>query len=153
LSSGRSSSGRSTCRLGRCLAGGLAVVLGLSPALSLAIGSPLGPRIESVPELIVEGDRPEISACLYSAQLAATRGPEFARIRWSPSVSDESLVREYRRGDEWTRVTTFEASALTQGRWWLFSKRRWVEVRVECRQVNEKAPVVTLRALPETPAR
>ena len=130
----------------------LAVVLGLLPAVSMAAGSQnFPPRAKSVQELIVDGDRPEISACLYSAQLAVSKGREFERIRWSNRISDESVVREYRLAADWVRVTRFEASALTQGRG-LFSKQRWVDVLVECQQVNEKAPIVTLRLKLETTA-
>jgi hypothetical protein len=123
----------------------LAVVLGLLPALSLAAGSPsFVPRIKSVHELIVDGTRPEISACLYAAEVAVDKGHEFDRIRWSDSISDESVVREYPLAGDWVRMTRFEASALTQGKG-LFSIQRWVPVLVECQQVNEKAPVVSLR--------
>jgi hypothetical protein len=94
--------------------------------------------------LIVEGDRPEISACLYSAQLAVSRSREFERIRWGDRISDESVVREYRLAADWVRVTKFDASALTK-RTGLFFGERWVDVLVECQQVNEKAPLVTLR--------
>jgi hypothetical protein len=116
----------------------------LLPSYSLAAGSPsFAPQIKSVHQLIVEGDRPEISACLYSAQLAVNKSHEFERIRWSDSVSDESVVREYRLAGDWVRVTKFEARALTQGTG-LFSTQRWVDVLVECQQVNEKAPNVNL---------
>jgi hypothetical protein len=104
-----------------------------------------------VRELIIEGDRPEISACLYSAQLAVDRSHEFERLRWSDSISDQSLVREYQLAGDWVRVTQFEASALTQ-RTGLFSRQRWVDVLVECQQVNEKAPIVTMRLKLEKPA-
>ena len=79
-----------------------------------------------------------------AAQLAVSRGHEFERIRWSDKISDQSVVREYRLATDWVRVTKFEASALTQGTG-LFSRQRWVDVLVECQQVNEKAPIVTLR--------
>jgi hypothetical protein len=122
-----------------------AVVFGLLPALSLAAGSPsFVRRIKSVHELIVEGQRPEISACLYSAELAVSKSHEFESIRWSDSVSDESVVREYRLAEDLVRVTRFEASALGRGAG-LFSRQRWLDVLVECQQVNEKAPIVTLR--------
>jgi hypothetical protein len=42
------------------------------------------------------------------------------------------------------RVTQFAASVLTLSKG-LFSRGHWVDVLVECQQVNEKAPVVTLR--------
>jgi len=122
-----------------------AAVLGSASALSLAAGSPsFVPQIKSVHELIVEGDRPEISACLYSAQIAVRQSHEFERIRWSDRISDESVVREYRLAADLVRVTKFEASALTQGPG-VFSKERWVDVLVECQQINEKAPTVTVR--------
>jgi hypothetical protein len=121
------------------------VVFGLLPALCLAAGSTsFARRIRSVPELIVEGQRPEISACLYSAQLAVSKSQEFESIRWSDGISDESVVREYHLGADLVRVTKFDASALTEGTG-LFSWQRWVDVLVECQQINEKAPVVTLR--------
>jgi hypothetical protein len=97
-----------------------------------------------VRELIIEGDRPEISACLYSAQLAVDRSSEFRRLRWSDSVSDVSVVQEYHRGADWVRITTFQGSALLQGAG-LFSPQRWTDVLVECQQINEQAPSVTLR--------
>ena len=123
----------------------LAVALGALPAVSAAAGSPsFAPRTKSVHELIVEGERPEISACLYSAQLAVNKSHEFERIRWRESISDESVVREYRLAGDWVRVTKFAATALPRGSG-LFSSWRWVEVLVECQQVNEKEPIVTLR--------
>jgi hypothetical protein len=119
--------------------------LGLLPALVLAAGSQSFPRrIKSLHELVVEGDRPEISACLYSAQLAVSHGGEFDRIRWSDDVSDATLVREYRLAEDWVRVTKFPASARTQSAG-LFSRQRWVDVVVECEQINERPPIVTLR--------
>jgi hypothetical protein len=128
------------------------VVLGLLPSLSLAAGSlSFAPRLKSVHELIVAGERPEISACLYSAELAVTHSHEFERLRWSDSISDQSVVQEYRLAGDWVRVTKFDASALAYGAG-LFSTRHWVDVRVECQQVNEKAPTVTLRLKPEKPA-
>jgi len=124
------------------------VVFALLPALCLAAGSSgFARRIKSVPTLIVEGERPEISACLYSSQLAVSKSQEFESIRWSDTISDETVVREYQLGADLVRVTKFEASALTEraGLFSLFSRQRWVDVLVECRQINEKAPVVTLR--------
>jgi hypothetical protein len=126
------------------------MVLGAVPALCLAAGSSsFAPRIKSVHELIVEGDRPEISACLYAAQLAVSQGHEFERIRWSDRISDKSVVRETQAAGKLVRVTTFEASALTE-RTGLFSKGHWVDVQVECQQIDEKAPRATLlRRKPE----
>ena len=127
----------------------VSIFLGAVPALCLAAGSSsFAPRIKSVHELIVEGDRPEISACLYAAQLAVGQSQEFDRIRWSERISDETLVRETRAAGELVRTTKFEASARTLGKG-LFSRRHWIDVLVECRQVNEKAPVVTVRRKPE----
>jgi hypothetical protein len=127
----------------------VAIALGAVPALCLAAGSSsFAPRIKSVHELIVEGDRPEISACLYAAQLNVSQSHEFERIRWSDRISDESVVRETQAAGQLVRVTTFEASALTEGTG-LLSRGHWVDVQVECQQVNEKAPVVTLSRKPE----
>lgn len=124
-------------------------MLGLLPVLSLAAGSPsIPPRIKSVQQLIVAGERPEIGACLYSAQLEMKNSHEFERLRWSNSISDKSVVREYRLGGDWVRVTRFEAMALPQGTG-LFSSPHWVDILVECQQVNEKAPIVSLRLKPE----
>jgi hypothetical protein len=117
----------------------------MPPSPSSAAGSPsFAHRIKSVHELIIEGERPEISGCLYSAELAASQGEEFERIRWNERISEESVVREYRLAGDWVRVTKFPATALTRGAG-LFSGQRWVDVLVECQQVNEKAPIVTLR--------
>jgi hypothetical protein len=122
-----------------------AIVLGFLPALAPAAGSlSFARQVKSVRELIIAGDRPEISACLYSAQLAVDTSHEFERLRWSDSISDASVVREYLRGEDWVRVTRFEASGLTQ-RTGPFSRQRWADVMVECQQVNEAAPVVTFR--------
>jgi hypothetical protein len=130
----------------------VAVLLALLPALSPAAGSSgFVPRIKSVHELIVEGDRPEISACLYSAELAVSKTPGFERIRWTDRILDESVVREYPVGADWVRATRFEASALTPGRGF-FSHHHWVDVLVECQQVNEKAPTVTIRPRLDKPA-
>jgi hypothetical protein len=128
------------------------LILGLLPGLCPAAGSPSFPRrIKSVHELIVEGDRPEISACLYSAELAVIQSHEFERIRWGERISDDSVVREYRLAADLVRVTRFEANALTKGTG-LFSRQRWVDVLVECQQVNEKAPIVSLRLKLESAA-
>jgi hypothetical protein len=130
----------------------MTVVLGLLPSLSTAAGSPsFAAPIKSVQELIVEGERPEISACLYSVQLAMHKSHEFERIRWSDRISDESVVREYRVAGDSVRATRFEATALRQGTG-LFSAQHWVDVLVECQQVNEKAPIVSLRLKPQKPA-
>jgi hypothetical protein len=127
---------------GACI---LAAAIGLLPAVSGAAGSQsFPPRVQSVHELIVEGERPEISACLYSTQLAVRSNKDFERIRWNDSISVESVVREYRLAGDWIRVTEFQAVAMPRDRG-LFSRPRWVDVQVECQQVNEKTPMVTLR--------
>jgi hypothetical protein len=130
-------------------AGVLTAVISLLPVLSLAAGSPsFARRIRSVHELIVQGERPEISACLYSAELAVTTSREFESIRWGRSISDDSVVRELSSpAGELVRVTRFEASALTR-RTGLFARQRSVEVLVECRQENEKPPIVSLQVKP-----
>lgn len=120
-------------------------LLVLLPPSVLAAGSSSYPwHIKTLYELIVQGDRPEISACLYAAQLAVSGGHEFGRLRWSERISEESVVREYRLASDWVRVTQFEASALTHGEGF-FAAQRWVDVLVECQQVNEKQPLATLR--------
>jgi hypothetical protein len=142
---------RATFRRDAYGAGILASVFGLLPALCLAAGSQsFVRRIKSVHELIVEGDRPEISACLYSAELAVDKSREFESIRWSETVSDDSVVQEHRMAEDLVRVTRFEASALARGTG-LFSRQRWVDILVECQQVNERAPIVTLRLKLEKP--
>lgn len=131
----------------------VAALLVLLPVPVLAAGSSSYPwRIKTLYELIVQGDRPEISACLYAAQLAVSGGHEFDRLRWSERISEASVVREYRLASDWVRVTQFEASALTHGEG-LFAAQRWVDVLVECQQVNEKRPIVTLRLKLGQPAR
>jgi hypothetical protein len=91
-------------------------------------------------ELIVEGERPEIAACMVAAVNQSRHHAKFDAIRWADDVSDTAYMRETEGGIHITRTVRFKAELRErQGR---LSLDTWKPAEIVCEQRDEESPEV-----------
>jgi hypothetical protein len=132
------------CRLLTCLAAG---VIATSPISVHAKGAPTTYQSKKVfRELIIQGERPEIAACMVAAVNQARHDAKFDAIRWADDVSDTAYMRETEGGIHITRTVRFKAE-LRERAHSIFSDT-WKPAQIVCEQRDEEAPEVRLNPAP-----
>jgi hypothetical protein len=130
----------------RCLTPGLVLAIALCAMQSQ--GAPTTYHSKKVfRELIVQGERPEIAACMVAAVVQARRDAKFDAIRWAENVSDTAYMRETEGGIHITRTVRFQAELRERSRG--FSTDVWKPGAIVCEQRDEESPEV--RFNPATP--
>ena len=94
--------------------------------------------------LIVQGERPEISVCLTEVAQHAAPASGFEKIVWDDHVSDQAIMQEHEEGHQLVRVIHFPALGLRQSNG-LLSLNQWQSVQVQCEQIDEAQPRITVR--------
>jgi hypothetical protein len=96
-------------------------------------------------ELIVQGERPEIAACMAAAVAYVRRDAKFDAIRWADDVSDSAYMRETEGGIHVSRTVRFNAHLRdrTHG----FFTETWTRAEIICEQRDEEAPEVRFALL------
>jgi pterin-4a-carbinolamine dehydratase len=120
----------------------LSCLLGCTFAVSAAGSSVANKTVKIYQKLIVEGERPEISACLTSA--LQSRNPNYDKIAWSASMSDQAVVNEYTMSGSFVKEVSLKATGLVHDER-IFRLDNWVPIRITCLQIDEQAPVVTVK--------
>ena len=95
-------------------------------------------------ELIVEGERPEISSCLTVAIQSVKNHPAYNKINWEPEMSVSAVVREYQVSGAVIKETTLKALALARDDS-LFHLDTWTKVTINCQQINEGKPSLSFK--------
>lgn len=90
---------------------GLLVMLALATPLAAQARSPVARHgIKEFKALVVQGERPEIVACMVGADQQATSDAEYQAITWSADVSNTALVQEQEDGDLIIRTVRLQGS-------------------------------------------
>ncbi len=95
-------------------------------------------------ELIVEGERPEISSCLTIAIQTVKNHPAYNKINWEPEMSVSAVVKEYQVSGSIIKETTLKALALARDDS-LFHLDTWTKVTINCQQINEGKPSLSFK--------
>jgi len=95
-------------------------------------------------ELIVEGERPEISSCLTAAIQSVKLNPVYSKINWEPEMSVSAVVKEYQVSDSLVKETTLKATALIRDER-LLHLDSWTNVTINCQQINEGKPILSFK--------
>lgn len=118
-----------------------AVVIAVAPHVVYAKGAPTTYQSKKVfRELIVQGERPEIAACMVAAVSRARHDPKFDAIRWADDVSDTAYMREAEGGTHLTRIVRFKAELREQSGG--FFSDTWKAAEIVCEQSDEALPEV-----------
>jgi hypothetical protein len=91
-------------------------------------------------ELIVQGERPEIAACMVAAVNHAHHDAKFDSIRWAEDVSESAYMRETEGGIHIARTVRFRAELRERSRG--FATDIWKPAAIVCEQRDEESPEV-----------
>jgi len=121
----------------------VAVLFGLLPLHADGVGSMQPKRNKDFRELIVQGERPEIAACLATAMEYARHAQGVSAIRWDDDASDRAHVRESESDGRLTRYVRLTAQ-MRMKRWNLFAET-WRSMEVSCEQPEDGAIRLSVR--------
>jgi hypothetical protein len=94
--------------------------------------------------LIVEGERPEIVACMAATRRLIKNSTEYEDFRWPNNPSQSAILNEKENNGQLNRTVTMRAQVLPNVEAVFES---WLPVEVRCQQVNEGYPKVTITIL------
>ena len=94
-------------------------------------------------EVIIEGARPEISACLTIATVAVSADPLYQKLDWNDESTLRSIVNESYQNDVAVKDTTISALGLIRDES-VFHLDNWDNVIIRCHQVGGAKPQVTI---------
>jgi hypothetical protein len=97
--------------------------------------------------LIVEGERPEIVACMTATRRFFKNSTEYEDYRWPSNPSQSAILNEKEVNGRLNRTITMRAQVLPNVEA-LF--KSWLPVQVRCQQVNEGYPEVSVIVLSGT---
>ena len=109
-----------------------------------ASGSPVSTRLGKVyKELIIQGERPEISSCMALAFKSTRENGPYQTITYAPDVLDNALVNEEVESGRLVKVVT--TIALGEPRKSGFYLSNPLEqIKIICTQVDEGTPTLQL---------
>ncbi len=99
-----------------------------------------------VRELTVQGEHPEIVACLVAALKAIKNHHDFSELLISKSIADTAITQEAGTEYHHTRMVMFVALAEDR-KDSVISLSSWQTIRVTCVQDDEEQPAINLHAL------
>lgn len=120
------------------------LMAGLSPLLVNAKGAPVSLNLsKNFRNLIIQGERPEIVACMVASNRYFKKVPNFAEMRWLDSTSQTALMHEKEIDHHLTRIIALDAEVIPNANTFFKS---WTPVKIECIQVDEGDPQVKVVA-------
>lgn len=112
----------------------------LSPLLVNAKGAPVSLNLsKNFRNLIIQGERSEIVACMVASNRYFKNAPDFAEMRWLDSTSQTALMHEKEVDHHLTRIIALHAEAIPNTNTFF---KPWTPVKIECIEVDEGDPQV-----------
>jgi hypothetical protein len=112
------------------------------PSLSPGKGAPIPHQVsKDFRNYIIQGERPEIAACMAAAFDALRHDRHFQEIKWLDTTSDTALMHETGAGEHLERRISLDAKAILSGTSFLDV---WVKIKVDCEQRDEGYPHVKI---------
>lgn len=94
--------------------------------------------------LIIQGERPEIVACMTATSRYVKRSLDYQELRWLDSTSLSAIFNENENNGQLTRVISLQALVLLNTSNVFDS---WNPVVIRCKQVDEGYPEVNLNVI------
>jgi hypothetical protein len=125
----------------------LLLVAFLSCAVSQAWSSPVSTRLNKVyKELIIQGERPEVSSCMALAFKATRENGPYEQITYPADMQAAALVQERIEGDHLIKLVSMQAMGeLRKTGFYIVNPPQKIEIH--CTQMDEGIPVVSFKAL------
>ena len=95
--------------------------------------------------LIVQGERPEIAACIVAALNLVRTDAKFDSVRWTEEDSERAIMRESESGDHFLRSVRFKARVREREHPLL--TENWRPAEIVCEQRDEQSPEVRITTL------
>lgn len=109
--------------------------------------SPVSTRINKVyKELVIQGERPEISSCMALGFKASRENGPYEQIYFSSNVQDSALVQEFLRDDHLVKMVTLLAEGQPRQRSF-YVKNPLEKIEILCIQMDEGIPIVQFKSL------
>lgn len=107
-----------------------------------AQASLVGTRLDKVyKQLIIQGERPEISSCMALAFKAIRQNAPYEAINYADDVQDSALVQEAFDGDHLVKLVTISAKGLPRKTGFYLANSP-EEITIICYQMDEGVPIV-----------
>lgn len=125
----------------------LLLLLSLLIPLKQLQASPVSTRLNKVyKELVIQGERPEISSCMALGFKASRESGPYEQIYYSTNVQDSALVQEALRDGHLVKMVTLMAQGhLRQQSFYIQNPLEKIEVL--CIQMDEGVPIVRFKTL------
>ena len=94
--------------------------------------------------LIIQGERPEIVACMTATSRYVKKSMDYKELRWLDSTSLSAIFNENENNGQLTRVISLQALALLNTSNVFDS---WIPIVIRCKQVDEGYPEVNLNVV------
>lgn len=94
--------------------------------------------------LIIQGERPEIVACMTATSRYVKKSMDYKELRWLDSTSLSAIFNENENNGQLTRLISLQAQALLNTSNVFDS---WTPVVIRCKQVDEGYPEVNLNVI------
>jgi hypothetical protein len=94
--------------------------------------------------LIIQGERPEIVACMTATSRYVKKSMDYKELRWLDSTSLSAIFNENEYNGQLTRLISLQAQALLNTSNVFDS---WTPVVIRCKQVDEGYPEVNLNVI------
>lgn len=94
--------------------------------------------------LIIQGERPEIVACMTATSRYVKKSMDYKELRWLDSTSLSAIFNENENNGQLTRLISLQAQALLNTSNVFDS---WTPVVIRCKQVDEGYPEVNLNII------
>jgi len=94
--------------------------------------------------LIVQGERPEIVACMMATRFLVKHSSEFEDLRWPNNASQSAVLNEKEINGQLIRTIVLQAQVLPDVPA-IFET--WKPAQVQCKQVDEGYPAVKITIL------
>jgi hypothetical protein len=94
--------------------------------------------------LIIQGERPEIVACMTATSRYVKKSLDYKELRWLDSTSLSAVFNENENNGQLIRVISLQALALLNTSNVFDS---WTPIVIRCKQVDEGYPEVNLNVL------
>ena len=95
--------------------------------------------------LIIQGERPEIVACMVAANQFFKKSPDFEEMRWLDSTSNSAIMNENENDSHLLiRTITLKAEAIMNSKTFF---KPWVKVDIQCKQVDEGPAQISVQVI------
>lgn len=123
----------------------IAFLMGFFVSLVFAKGAPVSVQIaKDFKNFIIQGERPEIAACMAASVSEMRRNKSFKNLDWLEASSERALMHEREINNHLEREISIKVQAILNNSSFLDT---WVDVLIICKQVDQGHPIVTIKKM------